>query len=157
MCSYSAFLLSYAPFFCGVKIVFFPLFITVSRYYDMYAQGGVTCMRRAVLHVCAGRCYIYALYERLKAFPFQKELSVRTRLGDVPRPASPFWKPLFSVWQSMLIHAIKMKIYLLYAYSSVWLTLACLITPSDTIITPLELLVKKFLLTFWYILSMICL
>jgi hypothetical protein len=22
--------------------VFFPLFITVSRYYDMYAQGGVT-------------------------------------------------------------------------------------------------------------------
>ena len=42
MCSYSAFLLSYAPFFCGVKIVFFPLFITVSRYYDMYTQGGVT-------------------------------------------------------------------------------------------------------------------
>ena len=29
-------------FFCGVKIVFFPLFITVSRYYDMYTQGGVT-------------------------------------------------------------------------------------------------------------------
>ena len=26
----------------------------------MYAQGGVTCMRRAVLHVCAGRCYMYA-------------------------------------------------------------------------------------------------
>ncbi len=42
MCSYSTFLLSYAPFFCGVKIVFFPLFITVSRYYDMYTQGGVT-------------------------------------------------------------------------------------------------------------------
>ena len=42
MCSYSAFLLSYAPFFCGVKIVFCPLFITVSRYYDMYTQGGVT-------------------------------------------------------------------------------------------------------------------
>lgn len=56
MCSYSAFLLSYAPFFCGVKIVFFPLFITVSRYYDMYTQGGVTqggvtCIRRAVLHI----------------------------------------------------------------------------------------------------------
>lgn len=49
MCSYSAFLLSYAPFFCGVKIVFFPLFITVSRYYGMYTQGGVTCIRRAVL------------------------------------------------------------------------------------------------------------
>ena len=32
-----------------------------------------------------------------------------------------------------------------------------LITLSDTIITPLELLVKKFLLTFRYILSMICL
>ena len=62
MCSYSALLLSYFPFFCGVKIVFCPLFITVSRYYDMYAQGGVTmtCMRRAVLHVCAGRCYMYA-------------------------------------------------------------------------------------------------
>ncbi len=59
MCSYSAFLLSYAPFFCGVKIVFFPLFITVSRYYDMYTQGGVTCIRRAVLHVYAGRCYMY--------------------------------------------------------------------------------------------------
>ena len=40
--SYSAFLRSYSPFFCGVKIVFFPLFITVSRYYDMYTQGGVT-------------------------------------------------------------------------------------------------------------------
>nr|DAH87698.1 MAG TPA: hypothetical protein [Caudoviricetes sp.] len=51
MCSYSTFLLSYAPFFCGVKIAFCPLFITVSRYYDMYAQGGVTCMRRAVLHI----------------------------------------------------------------------------------------------------------
>jgi hypothetical protein len=24
--------------------VFFPLFITVSRYYDMYTQGGVTLM-----------------------------------------------------------------------------------------------------------------
>ena len=36
-------------------------------------------------------------------------------------------------------------------------TLACLITLSNTIITPLELLVKKFLLTFRYRLSMICL
>ena len=42
MCCDSALLLSYSPFFCGVKIVFCPLFITVSRYYDMYAQGGVT-------------------------------------------------------------------------------------------------------------------
>ena len=41
MCSYSALLLSYAPFFCRVKIAFCPLFITVSRYYDMYTQGGV--------------------------------------------------------------------------------------------------------------------
>ena len=30
------------PRFLRVKIVFFPLFITVSRYYDMYTQGGVT-------------------------------------------------------------------------------------------------------------------
>ena len=50
MCSYSAFLLSYAPFFAGKNRVF-PLFITVSRYYDMYTQGGVTCIRRAVLHI----------------------------------------------------------------------------------------------------------
>ena len=42
MCCDSALLLSYSPFFCGVKIVFCPLFITVSRYYDMYTQGGVT-------------------------------------------------------------------------------------------------------------------
>ncbi|OMK21847.1 Uncharacterised protein [Clostridioides difficile] len=42
MCCDSSFLLSYFPIFCGVKIVFCPLFITVSRYYDMYTQGGVT-------------------------------------------------------------------------------------------------------------------
>ena len=44
----------------------------------------------------------------------------------------------------MLIHAIKVKTSLIYAYSSVWLTLACLITLSDKIITPLELLIDVY-------------
>ena len=60
MCCDTSLLLSYAPIFAGINCIF-PLFITVSRYYDMYTQGGVTCIRRAVLHVYAGRCYIYAL------------------------------------------------------------------------------------------------
>ena len=102
MCSYSAFLLSYFPFFCGVKIVFFPLFITVSRYYDMYTQGGVTCIRRAVLHVYAGRCYIYALYERLKAFPFQKELSVRNTSGGRAPSSQPL---LETTIFGLIVHA----------------------------------------------------
>ena len=39
----------------------------------MYAQGGV----------------IYALYERLKAFPFQKELSVRNTSGGRASSSQP--------------------------------------------------------------------
>ena len=57
MCSYSALLLSYVPFFCGVKIAFCPLFITVSRYYDMYAQGGVTVSRYYDMYAQGGVTY----------------------------------------------------------------------------------------------------
>ena len=104
MCSYSAFLLSYAPFFCGVKIVFFPLFITVSRYYDMYTQGGVTmtCIRRAVLHVYAGRCYIYALYRTPKGVPFPKGTVCPKHVwGTCPVQPYPFGNPIFS----LIVHA----------------------------------------------------
>ena len=43
MCSYSALLLSYAPFFAGYKLHF-------SLYLSQFL-GTMTCIRRAVLHI----------------------------------------------------------------------------------------------------------
>ena len=132
MCSYSALLLSYFPFFCGVKIVFCPLFITVSRYYDMYTQGGVT----------------YTPLRNAVGVPFPKGTVCPKHVwGTCPVQPAPFGNPIFS----LTVHAYS-------CYQSENIFSKCLlkrvIDPSvlnhlsNKIITPLELLVKKFLLTF---------
>ena len=86
MCSYSALLLSYAPIFCGVKIVFCPLFITVSRYYDMYTQGGVT----------------YTPLPNAYGVAFPKGTVCPKHVwGTCPVQPAPFGNPIFS----LIVHA----------------------------------------------------
>jgi len=77
----------------------------VFSYYDLYAQGGVTCMRRAVLLVCAGRCYLYAqggvtyspFAERLTAFPSRYTSPSVSRLGwRAPSVLAYLETPIFS-------------------------------------------------------------
>lgn len=81
-------------FFAGYKLHFF---LYLSQF-----LGTMTCIRRAVLHVYAGRCYIYALCERLKAFSFQKELSVRNTSGGRAPSSQPF---LETTIFSLTVHA----------------------------------------------------
>ena len=126
--------------------MFCPLFITVSRYYDMYTQGGVTytpCTNAERRSLSSCVCSVLNAHEPLGGSWLNGTAPVRNLIFCLIVHG-------YSCYQSE-------NISFLYAYSSVRLTLACLITLSDTIITPLELLVKKFLLTFRYILSMICL
>jgi len=133
-------------FFAGYKLHFF---LYLSQF-----LGTMTCIRRAVLHVYAGRCYIYALAQRLRRCLSKRNCLSETRLGDVPRPASHFENPI----SSRIVHAYSccqsenMSFLCLLKHV---IDLACLITSFDTIITPLELLVKNFFLTFSKIISMI--
>ena len=98
--------------------------------------------------VCAGRCYIFALCGTPDGVPFQIYQPFRVTSGVTCPVRSGISGN--SDFQSIrpCINAYEVKISLINAYSSMWLTLWCLITVSSDIITPSELLVNNFFLTF---------
>ena len=86
MCSYSALLLSYAPFFAGYKLHF-------SLYLSQFL-GTMTCIRRAVLHIRPLRTP--------KGVPFQKELSVRSTSGGRVPSSQPLLETMIF---GLIVHA----------------------------------------------------
>ena len=106
-------------FLCIVGTAIFPLSMHVFSYYDLYAQGGVTCMRRAVLLVCAGRCYIFALCGTPDGVSVQRYQPVRVTSGVTCPVRSGISGN--SDFQSIrpYINAYEVKISLINAYSSV--------------------------------------
>ena len=120
-------------FFAGYKLHFF---LYLSQF-----LGTMTCMRRAVLHIRPLRTPKGVPFLPVSA-PF---LTLTSLVRLVAKRNSPVRNPIFS----LIVHAYS-------CYQSENIYSICLLK-SNTIITPLELLVKKFLLTFRYRLSMICL
>ena len=89
MCSYSALLLSYAPFFAGYKSCFF---LYLSQF-----LGTMTCIRRAVLHIRPLRTPKGVPFLPVSA-PF---LTLTSLVRLVAKRNSPVRNPIFS----LIVHA----------------------------------------------------